>query len=118
MCRRKGWEDPRLLRSPRVQAQQSVICICKVLQPAAFRARSSPHLPIEHHGNDPAHFCWLPSCPRMLFAELQAEDRVLNFLKQHNRPYNVQVIIPWPSPSSDPAQNGFKLSLLCAAECV
>ena len=29
----------------------------------------------------------------MLFSELQAEDRVLNFLKQHNRPYNVQVMI-------------------------
>ena len=34
----------------------------------------------------------------MLSAELQAEDRVLNFLKQNNRPYNVQVMIPFAVP--------------------
>ena len=34
----------------------------------------------------------------MLSAGLQAEDRVLNFLKQNNRPYNVQVMIPSALP--------------------
>lgn len=54
----------------------------------------------------------------MLSAELQAEDRVLNFLKQNNRPYNVQVKIALPSPTSGSAQSGFKLCVLCAAERV
>ena len=54
----------------------------------------------------------------MLFAELQAEDRVLNFLKQHNRPYNVQVMSPLPSLTSGLAQHGLKIFHLGAAECV
>ena len=80
--------------------------------------RRDPHFRSSIMVRIPRKFWLEPNATCMPFAELQAEDRVLNFLKQNNRPYNVQVKIPLPSPTSASSQYGSKLFVLCATECM